>query len=82
MKKVSEFIGGCFGAAAFGALGGWVFWLGMSQDDEELKAGKSPHSGFTPDCPVWEADCEDVLTVYPNRPARMAVPSDAIIIRK
>lgn len=66
MKKVLEFIGECLGAAVLGALGGWVFWLGVCQDDEELKAGKPPHSGFTPDCPVWEADCEDVFDGLPK----------------
>lgn len=53
MKKILEFIGGGLAAAVFGALGGGMFWLGMSQDDEELKAGKSPHSGFCPDSPGW-----------------------------
>lgn len=52
MKKVLNFIGECLGAAAFGALGGWVFWLVVSQDDTELKAGKSPHSGFCPESPT------------------------------
>lgn len=56
MKKVLKFIGECLGAAAFGAFGGWVFWLVVSQDDTELKAGKSPHSGFSPDCPVWSSE--------------------------
>ena len=56
MKKVLKFIGECLGAAAVGALGGWVFWQGMSQDDTELKEGKSPHSGFSPDCPVWSSE--------------------------
>lgn len=53
MKKVLKFIGECLGAAAFGTLGGWVFWLVVIQDDTELKAGKSPHSGFCPDSPAW-----------------------------
>lgn len=52
MKKILECIGGCLGVAAFGALGGWLFWLCMCQDDAELKAGKSPHSGFSPSCPA------------------------------
>ncbi|QHV66178.1 hypothetical protein DMI80_09860 [Akkermansia muciniphila] len=52
MKKVLKFIGECLGAAAFGALGGWVYWLVVSQDDTELKAGKSPHSGFCPESPT------------------------------
>lgn len=59
MKKVFEVMGGCLGAACFGALGGWVFWLGASLDDEELKAGKSPHSGFCPDSPVWRMEDEE-----------------------
>lgn len=52
MKKVLKFIGECLGAAAFGALVGWVYWLVVSQDDTELKAGKSPHSGFCPESPT------------------------------
>ncbi|MEE0763907.1 MAG: hypothetical protein U0L94_03450 [Akkermansia sp.] len=52
MKKVLKFIGECLGTAAFGALGGWVYWLVVSQDDTELKAGKSPHSGFCPESPT------------------------------
>lgn len=52
MKKVFEVMGGCLGAVCFGALGGWVFWQGMSQDDTELKEGKSPHSGFCPESPT------------------------------
>lgn len=81
MKKVLEFIGGCLGAAVFGVLGGFVFWLGMSQDDVELKAGKSPHSGFTPGCPVWKKPSEEVFDGFENRPARRAVPSEAITNR-
>ncbi|PNC53373.1 hypothetical protein [Akkermansia muciniphila] len=52
MKKVLKFIGECLGAAAFGTLGGWVYWLVVIQDDTELKAGKSPHSGFCPESPT------------------------------
>lgn len=52
MKKVLKFIGECLGAAAFGALGGWVFWLAVELDNAELQAGKSPHSGFCPESPT------------------------------
>lgn len=31
-------------------LAGLMCW-GMSQDDDELRQGKCPHSGFAPDCP-------------------------------
>lgn len=38
--------GGAFGLFAIG-----LFWLVVEMDNDELQAGKSPHSGFTPDCP-------------------------------
>lgn len=38
--------GGAFGLFAIG-----LFWLDVEIDNDELQAGKSPHSGFTPDCP-------------------------------
>jgi len=38
--------GGAFGLFAVG-----LFWLAVEMDNDELQAGKSPHSGFTPDCP-------------------------------
>lgn len=38
--------GGAFGLFAIG-----LFWLAVEIDNDELQAGKSPHSGFTPDCP-------------------------------
>ena len=38
--------GGAFGLFAVG-----LFWLAVEIDNAELQAGKSPHSGFTPDCP-------------------------------
>lgn len=58
MKAILEIIGGCVGAAFFGALGGWVFWLALRLDDVELRGGKSPYSGFTPGCPVWRVGTE------------------------
>lgn len=39
------------GACAYGVLLGWMFYTAFEQDNDELQAGKSPHSGFTPDCP-------------------------------
>ena len=39
--------GGSFGLFAVG-----LFWLAVELDNAELQAGKSPHSGFTPDCPI------------------------------
>lgn len=36
---------------AFGLVGVGLFWLAVEMDNDELQAGKSPHSGFTPDCP-------------------------------
>lgn len=38
-------------AAAFGLFAIGLFWLAVEMDNDELQAGKSPHSGFTPDCP-------------------------------
>ncbi|WP_448806942.1 hypothetical protein [Akkermansia sp.] len=36
---------------AFGLFAVSLFWLAVEIDNTELQAGKSPHSGFTPDCP-------------------------------
>lgn len=43
-----------FRALAGGACGlliAGTAWLAVEIDNDELQAGKSPHSGFTPDCP-------------------------------
>ena len=61
MKNFFQLFCGCLGAGAFGLLWGWLFWLGVVMDDEELKAGKSPHSGFCPDSPTWEEPDEVVF---------------------
>lgn len=51
MKALAEFLGACvFGLFIFG-----LFWLAVEMDNAELQAGKSPHSGFTPDCPAPKA---------------------------
>lgn len=47
MKTLFEFLGAC----AFGLFVVGLFWLAVEIDNDELQAGKSPHSGFTPDCP-------------------------------
>lgn len=47
MKALAEFLGAC----AFGLFAVGMFWLALELDNAELQAGKSPHSGFTPDCP-------------------------------
>ena len=47
MKTLFKFLGAC----AYGALWGWMLYTIFDQDNDELQAGKSPHSGFTPDCP-------------------------------
>lgn len=47
-----------FRALAGGACGlliAGTAWLVVEMDNDELQAGKSPHSGFTPDCPVPKA---------------------------
>lgn len=36
---------------ACGLLIAGTAWLIVEMDNNELQAGKSPHSGFTPDCP-------------------------------
>lgn len=40
----------CCGVIGWAILA--LFCLAMSQDDAELKAGKMPHSGATPDYPT------------------------------
>ncbi len=47
MKTFFEFLGAC----AFGCLASGLLWLAVELDNAELQAGKSPHSGFTPECP-------------------------------
>ncbi|MCO6190138.1 hypothetical protein SI90_08830 [Akkermansia muciniphila] len=48
MNTLFQFLaGGAFGLFAVG-----LFWLAVELDNAELQAGKSPHSGFTPDCPI------------------------------
>lgn len=39
--------GGAFGLFAIG-----LFWLAVEMDNDELQAGKSPHSGFCPESPT------------------------------
>lgn len=31
-----------------GGVAGWMLWVTICQDDKELSAGKSPHSGWVP----------------------------------
>lgn len=59
--------GGAFGLFAVG-----LFWLAVEIDNDELQAGKSPHSGFAPDCPA----SKDFDGFSKNRPAREAVLHD------
>lgn len=47
MKTLFRVLAG--GAFGFFAIG--LFWLAVEIDNDELQAGKSPHSGFTPSCP-------------------------------
>lgn len=47
-----------FRALAGGACGlliAGTAWLVVEMDNDELQAGKSPHSGFSPDCPASKA---------------------------
>ncbi len=47
MKTLLEMLA----AAASGLFMALSLWLVVEIDNDELQAGKSPHSGFTPDCP-------------------------------
>lgn len=31
-----------------GCVAGWMLWVAICQDNEDLSAGKSPHSGWVP----------------------------------
>lgn len=50
-------IGTCrlIAGGACGLLIAAMAWLVVEMDNDELQAGKSPHSGFTPDCPTPKA---------------------------
>lgn len=48
MKTFVEFLGAC----AFGCVASGLLWLAVEEDNAELRGGKSPHSGFTPECPA------------------------------
>lgn len=48
MNTFFKFLGAC----SFGLSAACLFWLAVELDNAELQAGKSPHSGFTPDCPI------------------------------
>lgn len=51
MKTLLEILA----AAASGLFMALSLWLVVEMDNDELQAGKSPHSGFTPDCPTPKA---------------------------
>ena len=51
MKTLLEILA----AAASGLFMALSLWLAVEMDNAELHAGKSPHSGFTPDCPTPKA---------------------------
>lgn len=48
MKTLLEILA----AAASGLFMALSLWLAVEMDNAELQAGKSPHSGFTPDYPT------------------------------
>lgn len=52
MKTLFRALAG--GACGLFAIG--LFWLAVEIDNDELQAGKSPHSGFTPDYPTTTAN--------------------------
>lgn len=51
MKTLLEMLA----AAASGLFMALSLWLVVEMDNDELQAGKSPHSGFSPDCPASKA---------------------------
>lgn len=51
MKALFKFLGAC----TSGLLIAGTVWLVVEIDNAELQAGKSPHSGFMPDCPAPKA---------------------------
>lgn len=51
MKTFFQFLG----AGAFGLFAVGLFWLAVEVDNNDLQAGKSPHSGFSPSCPAPKA---------------------------
>lgn len=51
MKTLLEMLLEMLAAAASGLFMVLSLWLAVEIDNAELKAGKSPHSGFTPSCP-------------------------------
>lgn len=48
-------VGACrlIAGGACGLLIAGAVWLVVEIDNDELQAGKSPHSGFCPDSPEW-----------------------------
>lgn len=48
MKTLFRFLAG--GACGLIIVG--LFWLAVEMDNADLQAGKSPHSGFSPSCPI------------------------------
>lgn len=55
--------GGAFGLFAVG-----LFWLVVEIDNDELQAGKSPHSGFCPESPTPMKAFDGFAK--PSRPSR------------
>lgn len=51
MKALFKFLGAC----ASGLLIAGTAWLVVELDNDELQAGKSPHSGFSPSYPAPKA---------------------------
>lgn len=51
MNAFFKFLGAC----SSGLLIAGTAWLVVELDNTELQAGKSPHSGFSPDCPAPKA---------------------------
>lgn len=48
MKSLFKFLGSC----ASGLFIAGTAWLVVELDNDELQAGKSPHSGFCPESPT------------------------------
>lgn len=64
MKTFFKFLGAC----ACGTLWGWMFYTAFDQDNDELQAGKSPHSGFCPESPTPMKAFDGFAK--PSRPSR------------
>ena len=64
MKTLFKFFGFCAFVLSYVGL----FWLAVEIDNDELQAGKSPHSGFCPESPTPMKAFDGFAK--PSRPSR------------